>query len=56
VKNALTGQESPDQIALLEALTEILRGISGNELQTVFRNWIERAQGVIDPDGSYRSS
>jgi hypothetical protein len=55
VKNALIGQEIPDKIALLEAVTEILGGISGYELQTVFRNWIEPDQGVIDADGGYLS-
>jgi hypothetical protein len=38
VKNALIGQEIPDEIALLEAAMEFLGGISGNELQAIFRN------------------
>jgi hypothetical protein len=56
VKNAVIGQEIPDEIALLERVTEILGGISGNELQAVFRNWIEPDQGMIDADGGYLSS
>jgi hypothetical protein len=38
VKIALIGQEIPDEIDLLEAVTEILNGISDGELQCVFRN------------------
>jgi hypothetical protein len=48
VKNALIGHEISDEIALLDAVTEILGGISGNELQAVFRNWIKCVQSVID--------
>jgi hypothetical protein len=55
VKNTLIGQEIPDEIALLESATEILYGRSGNELQAVFRNWIEPDQGVIYAHGSYLS-
>jgi hypothetical protein len=55
VKNALIGQEIPDEPALLEAVTEILGGFSGNELQVVFHNWIEPDHGVIDADGGFRS-
>jgi hypothetical protein len=56
VKNALIGQEIPDDIALLELVMAMLGGISGNELQAVFRNWIEPVQGMIDADGGYPSS
>jgi hypothetical protein len=55
VKNVLIGQEIPDEIALLERVTAILGGISGDELQAVFRNGIEPDQGVIDADGGYLS-
>jgi hypothetical protein len=55
VKNVLIGQEIPDEIGLFERVTEILGGISGNELQAVFRNWIEPDQSVIDADGGYLS-
>jgi hypothetical protein len=55
VKNALIGQEIPDETVLFEAVREILAGFSGNELQVVFRNWIESDHGVIDADGGYRS-
>jgi hypothetical protein len=54
-KSALIGQEIPDETALFEAVTEILGGLSGHELQVVFRNWIESDHGVIDADGGYRS-
>jgi hypothetical protein len=51
VKVALIGQQIPDEIGLLDAVTEILDGISGDELRTVFHNWIQRVQSVIDADG-----
>jgi hypothetical protein len=44
IKDALVGQEIPDEVGLLEAAIEILSGISHDELQAVFRNWIERVQ------------
>jgi hypothetical protein len=47
VKNALIGQEIPDETALFEAVTEILGGFSGNELQVAFRNWIEYFRRMI---------
>jgi hypothetical protein len=56
VKDALIGQEIPDEIALLELVTEVLRGISGNELQAIFRNWIEPGQGMVDADEGYLCS
>jgi hypothetical protein len=39
VKNALIGQEISDEIDLL-VVTEILSGISHDELQAVFRSWV----------------
>jgi hypothetical protein len=38
--------------AFLDALTEILNGISTDELQSVFRSWIERAENVIAAEGA----
>jgi transposase len=55
VKKALIGQEISDKIDLLEVVTEILTGISHDELQAVFRSWVERVQAVIDADGDYVS-
>jgi hypothetical protein len=55
VKEALIGQEIPDEVGLLDAVTEILGGISGAELQAVFQDWIERVQKVIEADGGYAS-
>jgi hypothetical protein len=37
-KGSLIGQEVPDEISVLDAVTEILNGISTDELQSVFRN------------------
>jgi hypothetical protein len=51
----LIGQQIPDEIGLIDAVIEILDGISSDELQAVFRNWIERVQSVIDADMSYVS-
>jgi hypothetical protein len=53
VKSALIEQEIPDEIDLLEAVTEILNGISDAELRRAFRNWIERVDKVIGPRGNY---
>jgi hypothetical protein len=47
VKSVLIGREIPDEISLLEALNEILNGISDLELQSVFRGPIERVERVI---------
>jgi histone-lysine N-methyltransferase SETMAR len=55
VKGVLIGQEIPDEIELLDAVTEILNGISSAELQAVFQDWIERVRGVIDADSGYAS-
>jgi hypothetical protein len=51
VKTVLIGREILDEIDLLEAVTEILNGISDGELQRVFRNWIERVEMVINTRG-----
>jgi hypothetical protein len=56
VKGVLTGQEIPDEVDLLEALTKIFNDISDDELQRVFRSWIGRVQKVIDADGDYLAS
>jgi hypothetical protein len=53
VKSALTGPEIPDEIDLLEEVTETLNGISGAELQRVFQSWIERVEKVIDAGGDH---
>jgi hypothetical protein len=51
VKSALVGQEAPDEIHLLEAVTEILNGISDAEWQCVFRSWIEGVETMTDAEG-----
>jgi hypothetical protein len=56
MKNALNGREISDEIDLLEVVTEILIGISHDELRAVFRNWIERVQAVIDANADELSS
>jgi histone-lysine N-methyltransferase SETMAR len=53
LKNARIEREIPDEIDLLEALTEILNGISDAELQRVFRIWIECVERVIDAGGNH---
>jgi hypothetical protein len=52
-KNVRIGRENPDEIDLLEAVTEILNGISDGELQHLFRSRIERVERVIDAAGDY---
>jgi hypothetical protein len=51
VKGALIGQEIPDEISLLDEVTEILNGISTEELQRVFHSWIERVEYGITAEG-----
>jgi hypothetical protein len=43
----LIGQEIPDEIGLLDAVANILNGISTNELQCVCHRWIEPVENVI---------
>jgi hypothetical protein len=45
-KSALIRREIPDKIDLLEAVTEILNGISDAELQRVFRSWMTQ-EGIV---------
>jgi hypothetical protein len=51
VNITLIGREIPDEINFLEAVTQILNGIADDELQCVFRSWIERVERVIDATG-----
>jgi hypothetical protein len=53
VKSPLIGPEIPDEIDLLEAVIEILNGISDAELQRVFRSRTECVEIVIDAARSY---
>jgi hypothetical protein len=55
MKNALIEGEVSDEIDLLEEVTEILSGISHDELQAIFRSWVERVQALIDANGDYLS-
>jgi hypothetical protein len=55
VKNAVIEQEIADEIGFLEIVTDILDGISDDELQAVFCSWIEHVQCVIDANGSILS-
>jgi hypothetical protein len=52
-KRALIGREIPDEIALREAVTDILNGIPGAELQGIFRNQTDGVERVIDAIGDY---
>jgi hypothetical protein len=56
IKSALIGREIPDESDLLEAVTEILNGISYAELYRVFRSWIEHVERVIEAGGDYLTS
>jgi hypothetical protein len=55
VKGPLIRQEIPDEISLLDAVAEILNGLSTDEMQCVFRGWIERVENVITAEGGYAS-
>jgi hypothetical protein len=55
VRGAPSGQEVPDDISLLDAVTEFLDEISTEELQHVFHIWIERVENGITAEGDYAS-
>jgi hypothetical protein len=46
------GPEIPDEISLLDAVTESSNMISTEELQGVFRSWIERVESIIIAKGA----
>jgi hypothetical protein len=54
-KGALIGQEIPNEISRLDAVTEILNGISTDELQRGFCTRIDRVENVITAEGGYAS-
>jgi hypothetical protein len=54
-KGTLIAQEIPDEIGLLEIVSQIVDRISVEELQAVFRSWIECVQNIIDANGDYIS-
>jgi hypothetical protein len=53
IKSQLIGRGIPDEIGLLEAVSDILNAMSAAELQRVFRSWIDRIEGVIASEGDY---
>jgi hypothetical protein len=55
-KEALIGQEIPDEISLLGAVTEILNEISTDELQRAFRSGIERVENGFPAEMGSASS
>jgi hypothetical protein len=55
VKGALIGQEIPDEISLLDAVTEILSIISTDKLQRVSHSRIKCVENVITVEWSYAS-
>jgi hypothetical protein len=55
VKRAPIKQEIPNEISVLDAVTERLNGISTDELQQIFRSWIESVEEVITGEGGYAS-
>jgi hypothetical protein len=50
VKGVPIRQEIPDKISLLDAVTEILNRTPTDELQRVFRSWIERVETAMTAD------
>jgi hypothetical protein len=55
IKSSLIGQQIPDEIDLIEIVTQFLDGISDEELQAVFHSWIECVQNIIDANEGHRS-
>jgi histone-lysine N-methyltransferase SETMAR len=53
VKSALVGREISCEIDFLEAVTEILNGISNAAFQCAFRGWAECIGRVINAGGDY---
>jgi hypothetical protein len=47
------GSEIPDEIGLFTIVTQIVNGTSDEQLQAIFRNWIECLQNIIDANGDY---
>jgi hypothetical protein len=47
VNEAPIGQNIPEEICFLNAVIELLNGISTGEFQRVFHSWIEHVEGVI---------
>jgi hypothetical protein len=48
IKSARIGSDVPDEIGLLEIVTQIVDGILDEEFQAVFRSWIECVQSIIE--------
>jgi histone-lysine N-methyltransferase SETMAR len=53
VTGTLIRQEIPDETSLLDAVTEILNEISTDELQPIFRSWIEPVENIITAERGY---
>jgi histone-lysine N-methyltransferase SETMAR len=56
VKGTPIGQDIPDEISLLDAVTEILNRVSTDDLQHIFRSWIERVENAITAEGALHPS
>jgi hypothetical protein len=52
-KTAIQDQSFEDPEELIEALTNLFDGITFEELQSVFHNWIRRLRRVIENRGEY---
>jgi hypothetical protein len=50
---ALQHQSFPAADSLLKALTNLFRGVTFEELQSVFYNWKRRLEWVIENNGEY---
>jgi hypothetical protein len=53
MQSAVIEQQIPDEIGLLEIVTQIVNGMSDEELQAVFRSSIECVQNIIDANRDY---
>jgi CheY-specific phosphatase CheX len=56
IKSIIIVQEILDEIDLLEIVTQILNGISDEELQVISHSWIECVQNIINANRNYRVS
>jgi hypothetical protein len=55
VKNKVIGRSVQDEKELLHEVIDILGSILTSELQDVFRNWMNRLEGIIETHGEYVS-
>jgi histone-lysine N-methyltransferase SETMAR len=53
LKTALSGTEFEDEDELLDGVMEVLNGITRDELESVFEEWVARLDACIQGGGDY---